>query len=120
MRRRLVARHRGVAAAAVLLFAVPLGIVQRTSYRDQELLRLQRDTVAATRAIDVGRDPATRSSCRATRDPLAVYDRAGRRSPAAARPGAGRVRAALRTAPGGRRRTAAGSWSPCRSLAAST
>ena len=42
----------GFVLAAV--FAVPLGIALRKVYRDEDLLRLERDTVAATRAIDVG------------------------------------------------------------------
>ena len=33
------------------------------NYRDEELLRLQRDTVAATRAIDVGTGRRPESSC---------------------------------------------------------
>ncbi len=37
----------------MVLFAVPLGIVLSNHYRDEELLRLQRDTVTATRTIDV-------------------------------------------------------------------
>ncbi|MCW2952899.1 MAG: two-component system histidine kinase, partial [Conexibacter sp.] len=68
----------GVAAAAVVLFALPLGIVLNRAYRDEELLRLQRDTVAATRAIDVSstRDPIELPP---SRDALAVYDLRGRR-----------------------------------------
>ena len=61
MRRRLVLAIAGVAVAAVVLFAVPLGVVLAHSYRDREQLRLQRDTVAATREIDVSSsasDPA--------------------------------------------------------------
>ncbi|MEA2155495.1 MAG: hypothetical protein QOE11_1635, partial [Solirubrobacteraceae bacterium] len=54
MRRRLTVAIVMVAAAAVVLFALPLAIVLRDGYRDQELLRLQRDTVAAARAIDLG------------------------------------------------------------------
>jgi signal transduction histidine kinase len=53
MKRRLVLAITGVAAGAVLLFALPLAAVLQRSYRDEELLRLQRDTIAATRAIDV-------------------------------------------------------------------
>jgi signal transduction histidine kinase len=48
-----------VAAAAVVLFAIPLAIALERSYRDEELLRLQRDTIAATRGIDLGRGPDT-------------------------------------------------------------
>jgi signal transduction histidine kinase len=53
MKRRLVLAITGVAAGAVLLFALPLAAVLQRSYRDEELLRLQRDAIAATRAIDV-------------------------------------------------------------------
>ncbi len=99
MRRRLVAAIAGVAAVAVVLFAVPLALLLGRTYRDEELLRLQRDTVAATREIDLGSQPADRIELPRTADHLAVYDRAGRRV-------AGRgptradtpVRAALRSA----------------------
>jgi signal transduction histidine kinase len=69
----------GVAAAAVVLFALPLALVLRHSYRDEALLRLQRDTIAATRAVDLGasgRDPVELPP---SRDRLAVYDTAGQR-----------------------------------------
>jgi signal transduction histidine kinase len=68
----------GVATVAVLLFAIPLGLVLTQSYRDRELLVLQRDTVAATRGIDVspgGSDPVELPE---SRDVLGVYDRGGR------------------------------------------
>ncbi len=68
-----------VAAVAVLLLAVPLGVVISRGYHDQELLRLQRDTTAATRGVDLdlhGGDPV---ELPASRDVLAAYDRAGRR-----------------------------------------
>jgi signal transduction histidine kinase len=55
MKRRLVLAIAGVAAAAVTLFALPLAVVLERSYRDEELLRLQRDTIAATRGIDLSR-----------------------------------------------------------------
>ncbi|MBA2516590.1 MAG: hypothetical protein H0V22_04640, partial [Solirubrobacterales bacterium] len=74
MRRRLVAAIAAVATLAVVLFAVPLGLVLQRAYRDEELLRLQRDTVAATREIDVA--PASRDPIElpASADELAVYD----------------------------------------------
>ena len=53
MRRRLVVAIAAVAGAAVILFAVPLGIVLQRGYRDEDLLRLQRDTIAAARGIDL-------------------------------------------------------------------
>jgi signal transduction histidine kinase len=97
MRRRLVVAIAGVAAAAVLLLAVPLGIVLSNHYRDEELLRLQRDTVAATREIDVPTSPADRVELPPSADQLTVYDRAGRRvAGAGSRAAPATVRAALR------------------------
>ncbi|MEA2665526.1 MAG: hypothetical protein QOI11_2470 [Candidatus Eremiobacteraeota bacterium] len=87
MRRRLVLAIVGVAAAAVVL---------QRSYRDEELLKLQRDTVAATREIDFSGsgDPVETPRHKGS---LAVYDRRGQRvagnGPAVASPD---VRAVLR------------------------
>jgi signal transduction histidine kinase len=68
----------GVTAAALLLFAIPLAVQIQRTYRDEALLRLQRDAVAATRGIDVSNssDPVElpRSG-----DVVAVYDKSGRR-----------------------------------------
>jgi signal transduction histidine kinase len=69
----------GVAAAAVLLFALPLGIVLGRSAHDRELLRLQRDTVAATRQIDVAPGSTDPIELPSTGDVLGVYDPTGRR-----------------------------------------
>jgi len=69
----------GVASAAVVLFAVPLALVLDRSYRDREQLRLQRDTVAATREVDLRRTSGDPVEVPASRDQLAVYDRSGRR-----------------------------------------
>jgi signal transduction histidine kinase len=70
----------GVAAASVAVLAIPLALVLQTRYRDEELLRLARDTAAATRRIDVSARP---SSDRIELPPvgaaLTVYDAAGRR-----------------------------------------
>jgi methyl-accepting chemotaxis protein len=55
MKRRLVLAIAAVAGGAVLLFALPLAVVLERSYRDEELLRLQRDTNAATRGVDLSR-----------------------------------------------------------------
>ncbi|MEA2318229.1 MAG: hypothetical protein QOD44_2418 [Solirubrobacteraceae bacterium] len=89
----------GVATLAVLLFAIPLGFVLAQSYRDRELLRLQRDTVAATRAIDVSPNGSDPVELPPSRDVLGVYDRLGRRvaGRGPARPDAV-VRAVLRNA----------------------
>jgi signal transduction histidine kinase len=79
VRRRLVLAIAGVTAVAVLLLAVPLGIVLSNHYKDDELLRLQRDTVAATRAIDVPTRPGDRIELPRSSDSFAVYDRSGDR-----------------------------------------
>jgi signal transduction histidine kinase len=86
----VVAAIAGVAIAAVVLLALPLAVVLGRIYRDEDLLRLQRDTVTSTRSIDI--DPAGRDPVELPRstDQLAVYDRAGRlragRGPASAPP----------------------------------
>jgi signal transduction histidine kinase len=68
----------GVATLAVLLFAVPLAIVLERAYLDEELLRLQRDTVAATRGIDVANTPGDPIELPDAAE-LAVYDTDGGR-----------------------------------------
>ncbi len=96
MRRRLTLAIVAVTAIAVTLFALPLGVVLQRSYRQQELLRLQRDTVAGTRQIDLGArdDPVELPSIGAR---LAVYDANGRRVAGSGPAGADGVsRAALR------------------------
>jgi signal transduction histidine kinase len=99
MRRRLVVTIAGVAAAAVALFAIPLALVLQRNYRDEALLRLQRDAVAAARGIDLSRNRSDTIELPRTQDQLAVYDRNGHRiagqgSSVAPPP----VRAALRSA----------------------
>lgn len=91
MRRRLILAIVAVAAIAVTLFAVPLAVVLGRTVRDEALLRLQRDTIAATRAIDVGGEPTDRVELPRSRDRLAVYDRAGRRVAGNGPPRADRV-----------------------------
>jgi signal transduction histidine kinase len=99
VRRRLIAAIAGVAALAVVLFALPLALLLARTYRDEDLLRLQRDTVAATREIDLSKQPRDAVELPRTSDRLTVYDPGGRRI-------AGRgparadaiVRAALRSA----------------------
>jgi len=97
VRRRLVLAIAGVATASVVLFAIPLAIAIQRNQRDAELLRLQRDTAAATRLIDLGagsRDPVELPP---NRDRLAVYDRGGHR---VAGPGPATADALVRTALG--------------------
>lgn len=79
MRRRLVLAIALVATTTIVLFAVPLGLVLRNSYRGRELLRLQRDTVAATRQIDLTHPAADPTELPETKGPLAGYDLHGRR-----------------------------------------
>ena len=79
MRRRLVIAIAAVAGAAVILFAVPLGVVLQRGYRDEDLLRLQRDTIAATRAIDLPSQQGDPVELPRGAGELAVYDRSGRR-----------------------------------------
>jgi signal transduction histidine kinase len=104
MRRRLVLAIVAVATAAVVAFAVPLALVLRSSYRDAERARLQRDTVAATRAIDLGAPGGDPIELPRSRDVIGVYDRTGRRVAGHGPPAADAVvRAALgsgRTADG--------------------
>lgn len=78
MRRRLVLAIALVAAASVLLFALPLGVAVTRLERDQELLRLQRDTIAATRQIDLSTPRADQVELPHSSDRLTVFDRAGR------------------------------------------
>jgi signal transduction histidine kinase len=113
VRRRLVLAIAGVAAAAVALFALPLGVALRRSYRDDELLRLQRDTFAAARHIDLGATPGDPIELPRTGDTLAVYDRTGHRvagrGPSTADPFVHRMFASgkpVEAAPGGELRVA--------------
>jgi signal transduction histidine kinase len=79
MRRRLVLAIVLVAAASVALFALPLGLLVRRTYRDEELLRLQRDTVAATRLVDVRSVGHDKVELPRGADVIAVYDATGAR-----------------------------------------
>jgi signal transduction histidine kinase len=78
MKRRLVLAIAAVAGGAVLLFALPLAVVLERSYRDEELLRLQRDTDAASRGIDLSRRPDQIELPRFTGE-IGIYSRAGTR-----------------------------------------
>jgi signal transduction histidine kinase len=79
VRRRLVLAIAGVATVAVLLFAVPLTIILGAANRTSDLLRLQRDTFAATRQIDVSRGTGDAIELPPSADRLAVYDRGATR-----------------------------------------
>ncbi len=78
MKRRLVLAIAAVAGGAVLLFALPLAVVLQRSYRDEELLRLQRDTDSATRGIDLSRRP-DRIELPRFHGVIGIYSRAGTR-----------------------------------------
>jgi len=76
MKRRLVLAIAGVAAAAVAMFALPLAVVLERSYRDEALLTLQRDTIAATRGIDLSGRP-DRIELPRFNGEIGIYDRRG-------------------------------------------
>jgi signal transduction histidine kinase len=69
----------GVATASIVVLAVPLALVLQSSHRNEELLRLARDTAAATRLVDVssvpGGDPVELPRVGSG---VGVYDAAGR------------------------------------------
>jgi signal transduction histidine kinase len=69
----------GVATLAVVLFAVPLALVLQRTYRNEGLLRLQRDTVAATREVDISRAVGDPIELPDGGSGFAVYDTNGRR-----------------------------------------
>jgi signal transduction histidine kinase len=79
MRRRLALAIAGVATVAVVLFALPLAVILGGAHRSSDLLRLQRDTFAATRQIDVSAHAGDAVELPRSADALAVYDRSGRR-----------------------------------------
>lgn len=67
----------GVAAGAIILFGIPLALVVQRSFRDEELVRLQRDTVAATRNVDLPLPAGDRIDLPAFAGTLALYTPAG-------------------------------------------
>ena len=77
MKRRLVVAIAGVAAMSVILLAVPLGLVLGRTYRDEELLKLQNDAVAATRSIDTTGRRGDPVELPAGSDQLSVYGSSG-------------------------------------------
>jgi signal transduction histidine kinase len=103
VRRRLVLAIAGVAGCAVLLFALPLAIVLERSYRDEELLRLQRDADAATRGIDLSSGTPDRIELPKFKGQIGIYATSGRRIRGSGPPTAdSATRTALRTgAPSG-------------------
>jgi signal transduction histidine kinase len=79
VRRRLVLAIGAVAAASVVLFAIPLVIVLERQLHDEALLRLQRDAIAATRAIDLPAQRGDPVEVPHSHDRLAVYGSTGGR-----------------------------------------
>jgi signal transduction histidine kinase len=98
VRRRLVLAIGAVTAGSVVLFAIPLAIVLGRQLHDEALLRLQRDAIAATRAIDLPAQHGDPVEVPRSHDLLAVYGRSGRRIAGAGPAAPGRqVADALRT-----------------------
>lgn len=79
MRRRVVLAILGVAALSVGLFALPLALVLHRSYRDEELIRLERDAIAAARTVDLGGQRHDPPELPAFSGTLSVYGRGGQR-----------------------------------------
>jgi signal transduction histidine kinase len=81
MRRRLTAAMLAVAVLAVLLFAIPLGVVVSRLVDEQSALRLERSAVLASRQVPIGfatsRDPVELP--RVAGVTFGLYDRGGRR-----------------------------------------
>ncbi len=57
MRRRILIAIVGVAATAVFLLALPLGIAVQRLYREDEVLKLERNATAASRDFDPSANP---------------------------------------------------------------
>ena len=78
MRRRLARAIVGVTAAALALFGLPLGVAAQRVYRDQELIRLEREATAATESVGASVGPGDPPELTAaTGVAVALYDRAG-------------------------------------------
>jgi signal transduction histidine kinase len=79
VRRRFILAIALVAAGSVGLFGLPLAVLVHRVYRDEALLRLQRDTVAAARQIDLGTPGSDPVELPPGSSGLSAYDRTGRR-----------------------------------------
>ncbi len=73
MKRRLVWAIATVASIAIILFGIPLAITLQRTYRDEELLRLERDAIAATRNIDSTAAPTDRPELPRFAGRIAIY-----------------------------------------------
>ena len=82
MRRRILIAIVGVAAGAVFLLALPLGIAVQRLYREDEVLKLERNATAAARGFDpsaaVG-DPVEFPADAVSTDEIAAYSITGER-----------------------------------------
>ena len=67
----------GVAAGAIILLGIPLALVVQRNFRDEELVRLQRDTVAATRNLDLPLPAGDRIDLPSFAGTLTLYTPAG-------------------------------------------
>ena len=94
MRRRALGAIVAVAAAAVVLFALPLGFAVERIYRDDELTKLERAATSATLEVDLTPGPGDPVDLSSGDVELAFYDRSGRR---VAGRGPARADAAART-----------------------
>ncbi len=82
MRRRILVAIVGVAAGAVFLLALPLGIAVQRLYRDDEVLRLERTATAQARSFDAAagiNDPVEFGDLTQGGDQLAAYSLSGAR-----------------------------------------
>jgi len=82
MRRRILVAIVGVAAGAVFLLALPLGIAVQKLYRDDEVSRLERAATAQARSFDPGAgsgDPVEFTDSTENGDEVAAYSLAGAR-----------------------------------------
>lgn len=78
MRRRILLAILGVTAGSILLFSLPLALVAQRLYREQEVLSLERDAIAASRTFDSRAQPGDPVELPASDDLQTAYDRRGR------------------------------------------
>ncbi|MFL5863846.1 MAG: sensor histidine kinase [Solirubrobacteraceae bacterium] len=73
MKFRIVWAIGSVAAIAIILFGIPLAIALKRTYRDEEMLRLQRDAIAASRSVDTAASASDRPELPQFAGRIAVY-----------------------------------------------
>ncbi len=54
MKRRILAAIVGVSTIALMILGIPLGLAVQRLYRNQEIVRLEREAAQATRTVDTG------------------------------------------------------------------